>query len=280
MSSDKEKGSHRIPIHIANDPESPEGMTAPVEPAQAAEAAQAGVPIDSAPDSETAVEVFDADNAPSLSDILKELEAQDQAEAEAQAKARAASEQESASRGERAAAALAHQALTELATLRTENTGMRTRLAKAEAEKVESRGQLSRLQADFDNLRKRIDRERGDNRAQALIELAQKLLPVIDNLERAVRAESSYQDSESEEFRHFLGGVQLIHKQFNGVLADFGIEAIPCVGEKFDPQLHEAVAAEPGDDDAVDFITEELARGYRMGGKLLRPAMVKVSVRS
>jgi molecular chaperone GrpE len=270
MSGSKEKGSHRIPVHSTGESQAaPTGSVAGPTPEV----------VDDRPVGEQ-VETLDADSAPSLSDILKELEEQDQAEAEAQAKARAASEQDSVSRGERATAALAHQALTEVASLRTENAGIRGRVAKAEAEKAEAQGHLQRLQADFDNLRKRVDRERVDNRATALSELALKLLPVIDNLERAVSAEDSYQDSESEEFRHFLGGVRLIHKQLNGVLAGFGIEPISAVGEKFDPLLHEAVAAEPGSDEAADFITEELARGYRMGDKLLRPAMVKVSVKS
>jgi molecular chaperone GrpE len=110
-------------------------------------------------------------------------------------------------------------------------------------------------------------------------EVVSKLLPVLDNLRRALDAESTVQASESEEFRHFLHGVELINRQLNGVLEGLGVEVIPTVGELFDPHIHEAVATEETDEVAPDTITQEMQRGYRLGDKLLRPAMVKVATR-
>jgi molecular chaperone GrpE len=99
----------------------------------------------------------------------------------------------------------------------------------------------------------------------------------MDNLTRALDAERSVEGSESEEFRHFLHGVQLISKQLAEVLESFGVQPIAAVGERFDPHIHEAVVTEPSDEHEPDTVVEELARGYRIGDRLLRPAMVKVA---
>lgn len=282
MSVDHEDNARKIPIHFAGD----EDESASEPELMADESAYEIEPVADAGDefeltADDGSEIIDADSAPSLSEILKELEAQDQAEAEAMAKSHAAEpEPASVTKGERATAALAHQALTELAGLRAENAQLRKRATDAEVSKLETMDRLLRLQADFDNLRKRTERERGDSHSRLVIDLAKKLLPVIDSISRALKAEDSFQAAESEEFRHFLGGVNLINKQLNDVLESFGIEAIPAIGQQFDPNFHEAVATELSDELAPDVITQELARGYRMGSKLLRPSMVKVSSKS
>ena len=139
---------------------------------------------------------------------------------------------------------------------------------------------LARRQADFENYRKRIERERGEAHNRIVADVARKLLPVVDNLGRALEHESRVESTESEEFRYFLHGVQLISKQLNDVLESLGIQPIAAVGERFDPHIHEAVVTEPSDKYEPDTVTEELARGYRIGDRLLRPAMVKVSARS
>jgi len=110
-------------------------------------------------------------------------------------------------------------------------------------------------------------------------DVARKLLPVVDNLARALDAEKTVQSKESKEFRHFLHGVELIARQLNEVLESLGIQPIASVGERFDPHIHEAVVTEPSDKYEPDTVTEELARGYRIGDRLLRPAMVKVAAR-
>src|SRR5260370_30922434 len=83
--------------------------------------------------------------------------------------------------------------------------------------------------------------------------------------------------SESKECKHFLHGVELISKQLNEVLESFGVQPIAAVGERFDPHIHEAVVTEATDKYEPDTVIDELARGYRIGDRLLRPAMVKVA---
>lgn len=153
----------------------------------------------------------------------------------------------------------------------------RAELKRLQNALAEAQDAVLRRQADFENYRKRVERERTETYNRVVGEVARKLLPVMDNLTRAVDAEESVQTSESAEFRHFLHGVELIGKQLSEVLESFGIEPIAAVGERFDPHVHEAVVTEPSDEFEPDTVIEELARGYRIGDRLLRPAMVKVA---
>jgi molecular chaperone GrpE len=155
----------------------------------------------------------------------------------------------------------------------------RAELKRLQSVLAEAQDALSRRQADFENYRKRIERERHDMHNRVVADVARKLLPVVDNLTRALDAERSVEASESPEFRHFLHGVELINKQLNDVLDSFGIQTIPAVGEKFDPHVHEAVVTEPSEEYEPDTVIEEMSRGYRIGNRLLRPAMVKVAAR-
>jgi molecular chaperone GrpE len=155
----------------------------------------------------------------------------------------------------------------------------RAELKRLQTALDEAREGLARRQADFENYRKRIERERGEAQLRVVGEVARKLLPVTDNLARALDAEKTVQSHESKEFRHFLHGVELINRQLNEVLESLGIQPIASVGERFDPHIHEAVVTEPSDKYEPDTVTEELARGYRIGDRLLRPAMVKVAAR-
>lgn len=152
-------------------------------------------------------------------------------------------------------------------------------LERAKAERQELSEQLARRQADFDNYRKRIERERDETRQRIVGEVVSQLLPVLDNLRRALEAESSAEAGESEEFRNFLHGIGLINRQLSGVLEGLGVEVVPTVGRRFDPHFHEAIATEQTDRYEPDTVTQEVQRGYRLGDKLLRPAMVKVATR-
>jgi len=156
----------------------------------------------------------------------------------------------------------------------------RAELKRLQTALAEARESLARRQADFENYRKRIERDRGDAQTRMVSEVARKLLPVVDNLERALDAERSMETTESKEFRHFLHGVELINKQLNEVLESLGVQPIAAVGERFDPHVHEAVATESSDEYEPDTVIEELTRGYRIGERLLRPAMVKVAARA
>jgi molecular chaperone GrpE len=183
------------------------------------------------------------------------------------------SEKESRAPGEARSPGEGGPAVAELVATRAE-------LKRLQAQLAEAQEALTRRQADFDNYRKRIERERGEAYNRIVAEVAGKLLPVVDNLSRALEAERSVEASESKEFRHFLHGVELIGKQLNDVLESFAIHPIIAVGERFDPHIHEAVVTEVSDEHEPDTVISEMQRGYRIGNRLLRPAMVKVSART
>jgi molecular chaperone GrpE len=169
--------------------------------------------------------------------------------------------------------------LAELLATRAELKRVEAQVKKLTDERQDFHDKLARRQAEFDNFRKRTERERSETYGRALAEVVRRLLPVLDNLQRALDAERLVEVKESEEFRHFLHGVELINRQLGGVLEGLGVEAVPTVGELFDPHVHEAVATESTDGVAPDTITQEMQRGYRLGDKLLRPAMVKVATK-
>ncbi|HVI70737.1 MAG TPA: nucleotide exchange factor GrpE [Pyrinomonadaceae bacterium] len=155
----------------------------------------------------------------------------------------------------------------------------RSELKRIETENAELKDRLARRQADFENYRKRVERERTETYNRVVADVATKLLPVVDNLKRALEAEASVEASESDEFRHFLSGVDLISKQLNGVLEALGVKPIAAVGEPFNPHIHEAVATEATDEFEPDTVMQEIVAGYRLGDKLIRPALVKVATR-
>ena len=155
----------------------------------------------------------------------------------------------------------------------------RAELKRIQAENADLKDRLARRQADFENYRKRTDRERSDTYNRVVVDIAAKLLPVLDNLKRALETEASVEASESDEFRHFLSGVDLIYKQLNGVLEALGVTPIASIGEQFDPHVHEAVVTEATDEYEPDTVMQEIVSGYRLGDKLIRPALVKVATR-
>lgn len=167
--------------------------------------------------------------------------------------------------------------MAELLATRSELRRVEAELSRAAEERQDLMERLARRQADFDNFRKRTERERKDTYNHALGDVVGRLLPVLDNLQRAVESERSKEVGESAEFRHFLHGVELIGKQLGGVLDALGVEPVPTVGHPFDPHVHEAVAAVEADEVEAETVVEEMRRGYRLGDKLLRPAMVKVA---
>jgi molecular chaperone GrpE len=134
---------------------------------------------------------------------------------------------------------------------------------------------LLRTAAEFDNYRKRIERERRDISAFAAADVMIEILPIIDNLERALHASFSPDDS-SEGLRR---GVELIHKQLLELLRKRGVMPIEALGADFDPNLHEAVLHEDSSEHREGEVMQELQRGYVLGDRLLRPAMVKVARR-
>lgn len=140
------------------------------------------------------------------------------------------------------------------------------------AEEENLREQMARLQADFTNFKKRVEKDRLQMVADAHGDLAVQLLPVIDNFDRA--AEHVPEQVKNDPW---YTGVEGIRKQFNDLLAELGIERIEAVGQLFDPELHEALGHEPNDEFDKDVVSKEFEAGYKMGDKVVRPAKVQVS---
>jgi molecular chaperone GrpE len=142
--------------------------------------------------------------------------------------------------------------------------------AKLRQEIAELRDRSVRTLADFDNYRKRAERERQEMKKYALIEPVRELLTVADNLDLALSAQGSAEDLKR--------GVEMIHRQMTELLRRFGAVEVPAVGQPFDPTLHEAVSREESRDVKVPTVVAELRRGYKMHDRLVRPSMVKVAV--
>ncbi len=138
-------------------------------------------------------------------------------------------------------------------------------------EKDALQDRLLRTAAEFDNYRKRVDRDRRDQAEAATADALADLLPIVDDLERALKAPTG---AEADAFRK---GVELIHQQMIELLRKRGVKAIDAVGADFDPRYHQAVAQESSPDHREGEVMEEFARGYMLGDRLLRPAMVKVA---
>jgi molecular chaperone GrpE len=151
------------------------------------------------------------------------------------------------------------------------------RVSELEGQISDLKKALQRRQADFDSYRKRIERERGDTFQNQISNLATQMLPVLDNLDRALDAASHFEDEQSNDFRHFFDGIALVNQQLNEILSEMGVQPVVTVGEAFNPYFHDAVATEATDEFPPNTITEELLRGYRLGDKLIRAAMVKVA---
>lgn len=148
---------------------------------------------------------------------------------------------------------------------------LQQKISELEQEKEDLNKRLLRLQADFDNYRKRSRAEKEDLSNYALFELLQRLLPVIDNLDRACVSAENNPDSVVE-------GVNLIARQLKELLGKEGLKEIECKGKPFDPQCHDAVLSEESGEHPPNTVVDELQRGYMMKDRVLRPSMVKVAV--
>lgn len=131
--------------------------------------------------------------------------------------------------------------------------------------------QFQRLQADFANYKKRIEKEKGEIFLYANEKIALDLLDIIDNLERAIQSQESQDESNS-----LLDGVNLVYKQLIDTLARHGIEEIEALGRPFDMNLHHAVMQEETEGEA-NYVIDVFKKGYKINKRILRPAMVKVS---
>ena len=143
-------------------------------------------------------------------------------------------------------------------------------VAQLQAELAELRDRSIRTLADFENYRRRSDREREDLKRYATTDVLRDMLPVVDNLERALAAGGSIDDLKT--------GVDLTLRQFKDLLRQRGVGEVEATGKPFDPAVHEAVAREEDPEVAAPTVKAELQRGYTLHGRLLRPALVKVAM--
>ena len=148
------------------------------------------------------------------------------------------------------------------------------RLEQLEKEHETLKSQYVRIAADFDNFRKRQSRDHDDLKVQLIGKSLSSILPIVDNFERA----RQQLKPENEEAQTLHRSYQGLYKQLVEVLKQQGVAPMRVVGQAFDPNLHEAVLREPNNDYKEDLIIEELQRGYHLEGKVLRHALVKVSM--
>ena len=151
-----------------------------------------------------------------------------------------------------------------------ETPAVESELEALRAEKANYLDRLARLQAEFDNFRKRSVRDQQDFRDYALAEALRSLLPILDSLDRALKTTGVSVDD-------FRSGIELVDKQFHDALSKLGVEPVGAEGEIFDPNLHQAVQMVDTDEVEDHRVIDELQRGYRIKDRLLRPAMVRVA---
>jgi molecular chaperone GrpE len=151
------------------------------------------------------------------------------------------------------------------------------RLAAAESKSDENYERLLRLTAEFENYKKRVEREMNDFRKFANESLMKEILPVVDNLERALAIECKHDD---DAFKGLKEGVEMTLKGLTDSLEKFGVVPLEAMGEPFDPNFHQAVSQEESDEHPDSTVFKELQKGYLINDRLLRPSMVIVSRRA
>jgi molecular chaperone GrpE len=147
--------------------------------------------------------------------------------------------------------------------------GGQTEIDQLKGERDQLLDRLARMQAEFENARKRAEREKTEFRDHVTGSVVEQFLPVLDNFELALKSTGSAQQLRS--------GVSLIMKQMEEALQKLQVSAIPAVGESFDPRVHEALGAVERDDVPDQHVAEEIRRGYKIRERLLRPALVRVA---
>jgi molecular chaperone GrpE len=168
---------------------------------------------------------------------------------------------------------IGHDPLDDTAAAALDSSGeANDAVAELQRERDQLKERLLRTAAEFDNFRKRTDRDRQMLNDSVTAEVVEDLLPLVDDLERAVAADAGPQGVEA-----YRRGVQLVLKQLHDLLRKRGVKPIDAVGADFDPNYHQAVLYEPAEGHREGEIVEEFRRGYTIGDRLLRPAMVKVA---
>ena len=139
------------------------------------------------------------------------------------------------------------------------------------SDKADLQDRLLRVHAEFDNFRRRAERERSDYLQYAAGDLVREILPALDDFERALKTETAD--------REYAKGVELIYQRLSEILKRMGLEPVEALGKRFDPMRHQAVQREETSEADDQTVLDEFQKGYNFRGKLLRPAMVKVAVK-
>ena len=161
------------------------------------------------------------------------------------------------------------EAASEAAAMQEEIEALKGQVEKLTGDLQEKKDRLLRLQADFDNFRRRSAKEREELSAVVTQNFCKDMLPLLDNFERAMAAET-------KDVEAFQKGVEMIFTQFQEVLKKNGLEQIEAVGQKFDPNFHQAVMRVEDPEKEDDTVAQELQKGYMVKGRVIRPSMVQV----
>lgn len=161
------------------------------------------------------------------------------------------------------------EAASEGAAMQEEIEALKGQVEKLTGDLQEKKDRLLRLQADFDNFRRRSAKEREEISAVVTQNFCKDMLPLLDNFERAMAAET-------KDVEAFQRGVEMIFTQFQEVLKKNGLEQIEAVGQKFDPNFHQAVMRVEDPEKEDDTVAQELQKGYMVKGRVIRPSMVQV----
>jgi len=151
------------------------------------------------------------------------------------------------------------------------------RIALLEAEKADMRDRMLRIAADFDNWKKRSRKDLTDGEARAKESVLRDFLEIADNLERATASWKDDKEAKESDVKSVRDGVELVLRQFRSKLERYQVKVIEALGQPFDPRYHEAISQAPSADAKAGSILHELQKGYLIGEKLLRPAMVVVA---
>lgn len=161
--------------------------------------------------------------------------------------------------------------------LRREIAQLEGAVSKFKAERNEILERSQRQAQDFENFRSRTERERNDRLSIQMENLATSMLPVLDNLDRAMEFAQVMPDEKRSGIEPFIDGIALVYHQVSDVLATMGVKPIVAFGEEFDPHFHEAVSIEASETRPPNTVSEELLKGYQMGSRVLRHSIVKVT---
>ena len=167
---------------------------------------------------------------------------------------------------------------TRVFELEAEVASLQERVRELKAERNDIQEKSDRRLKDFESFKYRMDRERRGAFIDQIANLAGAMLPVLDNLDRALASVDKAKVDGTAEFSKFYDGIALVNQQVNEVLGEMGVEPIKSVGDRFDPMFHEAVATEQRTDLPNNSISEEMLRGYRIGNRVIRHSMVKVTL--